>query len=375
MPEDAERFRFFSSGSDLYPHLRKLIEEAREEILVSVYAFHDDRIGREFAGLLARKARAGVRVRVIFDSLGSWGAQHRLLRKLRRGGVRARLFRDKASYPWLHPASFLYRNHSRLMLIDRKYFGLGGLAIGEIYEKRQDCFWLGEIRNSVPLADLFQDYWVLAGHPGRLKSSLAEPFQVAPGISALVSGPFRSEAEIYDWLLARIRRARGRIVLVATWFLPTRELLGALRAACARGVRITLVTPLATDRERYDGFRALPMSRLLKRVQWYGTAEYFHQKYFLVDEAWCLGSANFDILSLRRNYELDICGEGGPVLSYLDKNYRELIAGEKHQTHHPAPFLAKRFAAWSYGLVEWLFTAHPLNSGPARRRLVRPKEA
>ncbi len=374
MPEIKEHSRFFSSGSDFYPYLRKLMEEAREEILVSIYAFHDDRIGREFAGLLIRKARAGVRVRVIFDSLGSWGAQRRFLRKLLQGGVKARLFRDKASYPWLHPASFLYRNHSRLILIDRKYFGVGGLAIGEIYEKRQDCFWLGETRNSAPLADLFQNYWNLARRPGRLKPVLAEPIPVAPGIFALVSGPFRREAEIYDWLLTRIRRARVRIILVATWFLPTRELLGALRAACARGVRVTLVTPLATDRERYDGFRALPMSRLLTRVQWYGTAEYFHQKYFLVDDAWCLGSANFDILSLRRNYELDICGEGGAILSYLDKNHRQLIAGEKPQTHHPAPFLAKYFAAWSYGLVEWLFTPHPLTSGFGRQS-ARPKEA
>jgi len=70
------------------------------------------------------------------------------------------------------------------------------------------------------------------------------------------------------------------------------------------------------------------VSRLLEKdVAWYGTGEYFHQKYFLVDNAWCLGSANFDMISMNRNYELNLCGQGGEMLEELQENCSALMAG------------------------------------------------
>lgn len=366
-----ERFHFFGSGAEFYPEFKKILAAARREILINTYAFHNDRIGREFKDILIAKAQEGVRVRVIFDSFGSWYDQRGLLADLRAGGAEARLFRDKLAYAWRRPFSSLYRDHARLMLIDRKYLGLGGMGIGEIYYSRKDCFCLGKIRESAALVRLFDCLWALAKRPGRLPADLREPLPILPGISAMISGPYRSEAEIYEWLISRIRSARDRIVIVATWFFPSAEILAALLSARARGVKISLVTPLATDREKYDGFRALPMSRLLSRIEWYGTREYFHQKYFLADEEWCMGSANFDILSLRRNYELDICGRDGAVLSYLENDFRGLTAKTKPRTSHPTPVIFRHLSSWSYRLLEFFFTASPIFA----RRLRKLKEA
>jgi cardiolipin synthase len=360
MTECGENFKIFSSGESLYPHLMKLIAGAQCEVLISVYAFHNDATGRKFAEVLSTKAREGVKVRVLFDCLGSWGDRYGLLSILTSAGVQARLFRRRESYVWRRPFSFLYRNHSRLFLVDRTFFGVGGLGIGDIYMGREDCFLVDHTEHGDVFAQLFEALWALAETPGRLPAALSRPFPVASGIQGIVSGPYRGEQQIYEWLLLRIRAAKKRIVLVTTWFFPTKELLHELLAARSRGVTVTLVTPLATDRERYDAFRTIPLSRVLRRICWYGTATYFHQKYYIIDDEWCMGSANFDIISLCRDYELDVCGRGGKVLAHLEENFRRRTAGKKPKTTHPALWIFRNLWRLSYRVVEFFLTADPV---------------
>ncbi len=351
--------QYFTSGAEFYPILKKLLRRARQEIIINVYAFHNDSFGQEFVKILSERARAGVRVRIIFDSLGSWFDQRGLLHQLQAAGVEAKLFRDRRTYPWLRPVSFLYRDHARIFLIDRKLFGLGGMGLGDIYYSRQDFFWLASVADGKDIARLFEDLWRLAARPGYLSREVRKTFQISPGIQAMCSGPVSDEQEICRWLVTRIRGAQKRIIIVATWFFPSRELLAALMQARRRGVTITVVTPLVTDREKYDGFRALSLSRLLRHITWYGTQEYFHQKFFIVDEEWALGSANFDILSLGRNYELDVCGRGGETLKRLLANQEDLVAKETPLDHHPTPWIFRHLSRATYGFMEYLFTASP----------------
>ena len=350
--------RFFENGAELYPVLKRLISDAKREILISTYAFHNDRVGREFAVLLAAAAARGIRVRVLLDGLGSWGDQEELLKFLRAGGAEARVFRS-GRYLWRRPFSFLYRNHARLFLFDRKKLGLGGMGIGRIYEKRSDIFWLGDCDEESSLPQLFEGWWSLADRSGRLPGAVLGSLPVSGDITALVSGPYLREARIYGWLLSRISSARKRIVIASPWFLPPARLLREIAAARRRGVEIKIITPLSTDRERYDGFRALPLSMLLSiGVEWYGIREYFHQKFFLIDEDWWLGSANCDILSLRRNYELGLVGHGGPVLGRLENNLDILVSG-KRVKKHPVPRFFRSLWRALYGFLEFWFTASP----------------
>lgn len=354
-------FHFYSCGRELYPVLKDLFRAARREILISVYCLHNDPVGLEFARLLSERARAGVKVRVLFDSLGSWGDQREMLYRLRRGGVEARIFRDKRTYVWKRPASFLYRNHARLFLVDREMVGLGGINIGEIYLEREDNFWLTRIGDGEKAAQLFEAWWRLAETHGRLPEGLLKPYAIKNGWSAFVSGPHRSEQMIYDWLLRNINQSRRRISIAASWFFPDVSIVQELRAAVARGVEVEITTPLQTDREKYDGFRALPLWTLLKtNLRWYGTPTYFHQKIFLCDDAWTFGSANCDIISLRRNYELNVFGAGGEILELLDQNLERLKLGLEPTRENPTPWVFRKLNGLIYGVVEYFMSASPL---------------
>ena len=349
--------RFFSRGSEMYPFLLRLCREARKEILIASYSLHNDRASRQLTDVLAAKARVGVRVEVIFDDMGSWGDRREMLERLRACGVSAHLFRPRDSYLFRHPISYLYRNHARLFLIDRTWFGLGGMGIGEIYEDRPDFFLFFKLAAAERLADLFARYRELANRNFRLDpDGRFRPFPLQTGVEARISGPGREEW-IYEWLLRSTIQAEKRLYVVATWFLPPRELLGELIAARRRGVDVQVVTPLKTDREKYDSFRALPIRDLLRAgIKWFGTPTYFHHKFFLADDTWCVGSANCDLLSLRRNYELNVAGRGGPILGELEKSRDLLIAGLRPKKRLPVPRLFRFLSGLTYDFLEFWFT-------------------
>ena len=158
---------------------------------------------------------------------------------------------------------------------------------------------------------------------------------------------------IQEWFLERIRKARRRIVIVSAWFLPSCELLEALVAADARGVRVTIITPMHTDKRWYDDFRGGAAARLLHSgVAWYAAPEYIHQKFSLIDGHWCLGSANFDMISMNRNYELNICGEGGAMLPRLEKSVAQAMTGAERMTKTNLSWLVGNVAGIFYPLLE-----------------------
>ncbi len=351
---------FFHRGRELYPALEQLISEAENEILLNFYIFKYDAVGKKMLSLLEEKARKGVRARIIFDDMKKNSIPPEVRKTLARSSLETQAFRPLRDYFLKHPASILYRNHVRIFLIDRKVFGLGGICIGEVYDDRDDLFLLNKVDHPESIAQFFEYLWqagnTCSSYPFRLEEG-ATP-QICEGTELLMSGPRLEEQKIYEWTLQACRGARSRIAIITTWFFPPRELLRTIIEAAERGVKITVITPLRSDKEHYDGFRALPMDLLLKHdIKWYGTKKYFHQKFLLADDNWRFGSSNFDIIGLKRNYELDICGKGGEILGRLEENLRYLLRDREPITSHPTHFTFRKFSTSIYGLLEYFFTA------------------
>jgi cardiolipin synthase len=323
----------FRRGKEFYCNLENEIAQARQEILINVYSFQYDAIGKRFVEILKKKLDEGVAVRVILDGLGSRHDGKEVADMLKACGGDVCVFRPRKKYLRRHPVMFCRRDHARIFLIDRKLLGMGGICIGEVYDERQDLAALIPIADAGPVVSYFNDLWTLAGNRnngGFTPQNLEWLPWVAPAIQMLVSTPIKKEQAIYRWAMEHIRSARERIVIVSAWFLPTIELVHALCSAEERGVLITIITPSHTDKRWYDDFRGAAISKLLKKnIAWYGADEYFHQKYFFVDDDWCLGSANFDMISMNRDYELNLCGCGGTVLEELKANFRALVRGSE----------------------------------------------
>ena len=345
---------FHRSGAELFPNLFEAIRNSKKEILISLYTFRNDQTGRAFADLLTERARSGIKVRIIFDAFGSRGHELRLLKKLRSAGVHARIFRPLPGLLLSHPLVFLCRDHARIFLFDRTYFSLGGIGFGNIYREREDLSLFMKTNRAACVAAYFDYLWDLAEKPQAENEARAMPREIGFGCTVLFSGPRREEQEVYRATEDAISGARKRIVIMAPFFLPPRRLLKQIIAARRRGVAVEIITPLRTDKPRYDSFRALPAPCLIRNgISWRGTKKYFHQKFFIFDDRWIMGSANLDIISFERNYELCVSGAGGPALRKLELIAEEARQKSKSISTFPAPWLFRNLTRLCSGVLEF----------------------
>jgi cardiolipin synthase len=348
--------RTFQRGKEFYRSLEDEIKHAKKEILINVYSFQDDIVGEKLLALLKKKMEQNVAVKIILDGLGSRHDGKGIAWDLRAYGGVVKIFRPRGPYPYRHPLLFVRRDHARIFLIDRKIFGVGGMCIGKIYNDREDISVLLKISDTRLIVSYFEHLWACADNDGAkaatpMRHSASSP--IAKNITVLISTPNKQEQRIYKWFLERIKKAEKRIVIVSAWFLPTAELLSTLVAAKERGVEVTIITPFHTDKKRYDEFRGAAIPRLLDEgIVWHGAREYFHQKFSIIDDEWCLGSANFDMISMNRNYELNICGRGGTILRELEDSFNKLLTTSGPITKDSVLWFIRRFGIILYPILE-----------------------
>lgn len=349
--------KFYRSGRELFPELFEEIRAAESEILISLYRFKVDETGQKFIKLLAESVSRGVRVKVLFDAIGSRHQEKEIFAALRGAGAEVRAFRPLPGLLLTHPLAFLCRDHARLFLFDRKRFGTGGVGFGDVYLNREDFSVLMDIENVECLVAYFDYLWNLSVKALVASRALEVQREIAPGLSAVFSGPDRDEQEMYRLALAAVSAARRRIIVMVPFFFPSRKLLSELLAAAKRGVHIEVITPLRTDKPRYDRFRALPAPLLIRRgVHWWGTKAYFHQKFFIFDDHWTFGSTNFDVISMERNYEFNLQGKGGEVLQKLEEAATEAKRENRSISSFPTSWFLRGLTGLFYRVAEFFFS-------------------
>lgn len=309
------RIELLRDGAAAYPRMLAVIAGARRFILLETYVFSDDFVGQRFARALASKAREGVDVRVLYDSLGSRATPREFFGWMRSQGIRVHAFHPIR--PFLHGLRYRSRNHRKVLIVDGRRAFVGGLNLSREYAPLADGGggWRDtEIELIGPAAaDLARcslDAWPTKGN-----STAAPPIPIdrlpaeADGSPVLILGTsgLRDRFRISRNLRFAFRQARRRIWIANAYFLPGRALLGELRRAARRGVDVRILVPRISDSlpVRYASQRLF--ERYLKwgiRIfEWSGPM--MHAKTAVIDTVWStVGSYNLDSLSLRLNDEL-----------------------------------------------------------------------
>lgn len=345
----------YRTGRDLFPVLAEIIKNAKDEVLLSSYALADDGVGRSIIDALKKAAYRGVKIRVLLDAFGTRDHVYDIERELSREGIESRIFRPIRKWIVTHPLLLLCRNHTRIILIDRTLFGLGGMGLRNTDLDRQDLFILQRTRFPDAVAAYFERLWFLASKvhlDETLSDQKSQENKIDFGL--LTSGPNKKDQQIYHWILEKIIKARNRITIVSPFFFPDHKLQHVLLGAIERGVHVQLITPQRTDKPRYDRFIAMPAPQLLKYgAQWLRTCIYFHAKFVIIDGSWTFGSANFDIISTKRNYDLNITGEDGKILKKLEQEAEHLAKNSEKADKFSVHWLLRWTYALSYHVIEF----------------------
>ena len=308
-------------GPETYAAMLEAIASAKHHVHLETYILGDDEIGAKFAAALEAKAREGVTVRVIYDSIGSRDASGDFWDELQAAGVAVRTFNPADPIQDQNPFDIDTRDHRKFLIVDGRVAFTGGINIDRHYKRPSDVVggastssgWRDtHIRIAGPAVEaiqqLFVDLWE------KLDEPLAElpyaPRRLNEGdtlvrvLSAV--GGNQEASQIWVAYTAAAKVARERIWITQSYFAPDEELLAAIREAAARGVDVRiLVAGFSDSQVLLNASRSYYGDLLESGIRVFESQEQIlHAKTMVVDGYWStVGSSNLDYLSFLHNHE------------------------------------------------------------------------
>ena len=299
------------SGEEKFQAVFSDVKNAKKEILIQYYIFKDDFLFQNLRTLLIRKLEEGVKVKILYDSLGSRKISSKIWEELKKSGAEVRSFKHGIfGNLWSVISGFNYRNHRKIIVIDHHIGYLGGYNIGKEYLGLEPRFgfWrdthfriVGSAVSS--LQSVFFYDW------GREET--AEPVQGGMGgcaVQMVTSGPSSDAPHIRNVYLRCISNAKKKICIQTPYFVPDAVVLNALKLALLSGKEVHLMIPKKPD-HMFVYWASLYYAAELLRM---GAKIYFYEKGFLHakgiimdEEVYCFGTANMDIRSFHLNFEIN----------------------------------------------------------------------
>jgi cardiolipin synthase len=323
-------------GEACFSAMLTAIEAGQDEILLDMYWFDSDSTGWRFASALARKAEQGVTVRILYDAVGSWGTDGRMFETLRRAGCSVHEYNPIA--PWRQRFNIGVvnnRDHRKMLVVDGRVCFTGGINLADPWappHQGGDGWRDDAIRIEGPAAEqmrgAFLDTWVAlrADESVRPTGSRAAGARAEPGtpVRILASRDRKEKRAIRREYLTRIRRARRRIFITNSYFVPDGMVRRALVRAAARGVDVRVLVPGESDVPAVQYAAQRLYDRLLRRGvglhEWQGPV--LHSKTAVVDGQWCtVGSYNLDWRSWRFNLEVTAIVEDRSVAAAMEERF------------------------------------------------------
>lgn len=344
--------RLLKDAKENYPAWLEAIAAAERYVHFECYIVHEDDQGWSFAEALIKKAREGVKVRLIYDWLGGLGKTSRSFWKtLRAGGVDVRCYNPPR---FDSPLGWVSRDHRKTLTIDGRIAFVTGLCIGRMWvgnPKKKLEPWRDtgiEVRGPAiaHIEDAFAHVWDLTGDelpPDEISrpNAIGQAGDVA--LRVVASEPVSAGMLRVDQLVATL--ARERLWLTDAYYAGTTSYVQALRAAARDGVDVRLLVPNASDIPILKplsraGYRPL-LEAGVRVFEWNGTM--LHAKTAVADSNWArVGSTNLNIASWFGNLELDVVIEDGPFAVEMEETYlndlenaTEIVLDAKHKLRVP----------------------------------------
>ena len=318
------------------------LQHARARIDIEYYIIDDDRVGRAIARILMRKARAGVRIRIIYDALGSWRLGRKMLRDMHREGIATAPY-GRLRFPYLTP-SVHRRNHRKLIVIDGRTVYLGGINIASRYvDGGRMGFWRDEhVRIEGDATEQVQAIFDADWRKATGRESLPPAAHSAPpphGITSVLpvqiawaqqGATRRTLTEAFGEAIAS---AKSSIRISTPYFLPPQTLLDAICSAARSGIKVELLIPMRTDipvigraADSYIG-RCVGAGVAVYRYR----NGFLHSKTVVIDDnVTAVGSANLDYRSLEYNLEtVAFIYSRAVAADYISKFYADAAISER----------------------------------------------
>lgn len=311
------------NGEETFDAIKRELRSAQRYIHMQYYIIKDDGIGNEIRDILIEAVRRGVKVRLLYDAVGSWGLRHGFVDSMNRAGVQCHSFMP-VSFPMFR-RKMNFRNHRKILVIDDRIAFTGGINIGDEYLGKgplgywRDTNVIVEGEAVAALHKIFLRDWCM--HSGEDPASICDkvvcedcgirpeqdfsclpviPLQV---VASSADNPWHSIAQGY---FSMISRAQERVWITTPYLVPGAGIINAMITAALAGVDVRVIIPAKKDHFlAFWGSRSNiePLLRSGVRVFQYEKG-FVHAKTLLADDSICsVGTCNLDVRSLEINFE------------------------------------------------------------------------
>jgi cardiolipin synthase A/B len=305
-----------TNGESFYPAMLQAIRQARETVAMECYIFKRGEIASQFIEALSERARAGVRVTIVMDAIGSFGAFRTSAKPLREAGCRIEAYQR---FTWYRLGRLNNRTHRELLVVDGTVAFAGGAGVADWWARPLDgkSMWrdmMARIEGPVvsDVQGVVSENWleccgeIMTG-PETYKPH-ASRGEIA-GFSVKSSPSDRSTASraLFQTL---VEGATASVLISTPYFLPDKAFRRAIRRTASRGVAFVVIVPGSHTDQRWVRLASRRMyGQLLEagvRMFEY-EAGMTHVKALLVDELWAvIGTTNFDNRSFEHNDEVNV---------------------------------------------------------------------
>ena len=336
---------YFKWGKNMLESLLTDLENAENTINVMFYIFATDATGKRVRDMLIKKAKQGVKVKVIYDAVGSMFTNKKFFKQLIKNGGEVEAF-----FPPLFGIKFLngyanYRNHRKIVVIDGKIGYTGGMNLRNDHmglKKKLSPWRDTHLRIEGPavyeLQNIFLSDWRFLNKtyvPARVffteryyyKFDVDDNTDKKIGMQIIASSPDTLNQPIKECMVKMIMSAKKSIKIQSPYFILDDSMRESLILALLSGVNVEIMFPKNADH------LAVWLASLsyLKDIQKYGAKIYFyngflHSKTLSIDESVVtVGSCNMDIRSFSLNFEINCLMYGEKIT----RQQNELFENDK----------------------------------------------
>lgn len=324
------------NGRQIFPDMLGAVRSARRSITLETFIYWSGTIGKEFTDALSERARAGVKVHVLFDAIGSDRIDDSYIQEMKKAGVHVVEYHP---FHLLEPTSWAlidHRTHRKLLVVDGAVGFTGGAGIADEWSGNADSpeHWRdNHYRVTGPvvaqLQAAFMDHWMQTTGEVLGGEAYFPPLQPAGSEKAqVVKSSWEGGAENMQLMfLMSVTAAAKTVRLESAYFVPDALTRKALIEARRRGATVEIIVPGKHIDEK--------IVRRASRACWpellkAGVAIYeyqptmFHCKLLVVDDLWVsIGSSNIDNRSFRLNDEANLNVLDGPFAAEQVKVFEQ----------------------------------------------------
>lgn len=320
-------WRFYTNSEEAWSAMLESIAEAHHSVDLEQYILCNDKVGQEFLDLCAKKAREGVKVRILCDEVGSFPLARSNIENIVSSDVELRFFNSLIPWDPNTESLWYFRNHRKLLVVDDVIGFTGGACISEEMRGWRESHVRVEGSVVKEMKEAFNIMWNKEYKKAKFYFKKKQRKNEVSGsqkeFSYITNSPLPRKRFMYHELLSAIKRTEHYLYLTTPYFLPDHRLLRTIKKAVKRGVEVRLIVPLHPNHLIVDiASRTFFYDCLKAGIRIFRYKNMIHSKTMVSDGKWSsIGSLNLDNISLRYNFEANLVSTNKEFSFELEKQF------------------------------------------------------